>query len=59
MKTTIPQTADPIMAAYRQGFTAYQQDRSRFTNPLGGAEWFAWDSGWQDARTAAEGEEED
>lgn len=48
----------PLAGAYRQGYAAYVADRSRFTNPLGGPAWAAWDCGWQDARAEAEGETE-
>lgn len=44
----------PIAAAYQQGYDAFQKGRSRFTNPHGGTEWFAWDSGYQDAQAEEE-----
>lgn len=55
---TVTNLPAPLAGAYRRGYSAYQQGRSRFTNPLAGAAWFAWDSGWIDARTENEGETE-
>lgn len=55
---TVTNLPAPLAGAYRAGYAAYVADRSRFTNPLGGPAWFAWDSGWQDARTDAKGETE-
>jgi ribosome modulation factor len=50
---------EPLAAAYQQGYAAGQADRSRHTNPHGGAVWAAWDCGWQDAQGGEAEEEED
>lgn len=48
-----PDLPASIATAFQQGYRAYQHARSRDINPHCGPEFFAWDSGWQEARDEA------